>query len=112
MRTRQIRLTQDNLREIFSLLVSCTEYEKNQIYDQQSDHYFKYLNLDEEYEPVTSKEEFARDAWRAVLYFLYQHGYTLVNSQGQVDLKTILEKEFVDEPFVETVIDMSEPVFA
>jgi len=72
-----MQLSDNDLRELFSLFTSAAIEEKNQIYDDRTEHYFPRVDLSEEYELTEPKKEYALDAWRAVLYFLYRRGYTL-----------------------------------
>jgi hypothetical protein len=72
-----IHLSDDDLRELFSLFSSPTEDELAQIYSESHRLYFKNENLDEEYTLQQERGEFARDAWRAVLLYLNRHGYEI-----------------------------------
>ncbi len=45
----RIVLDEDDWREIFSIFTSCAEYERTQVYDPGSSHYFKKVQLYEEY---------------------------------------------------------------
>jgi len=42
-----IRLSEDDLKEIFALFCSATRFEMLQVYDEQSDHYFHNVQLSE-----------------------------------------------------------------
>src|SRR5262245_7208842 len=90
-----IELSENDLKEIFSLFTSCTVHERDQIYDEISDsHYLKVEPL-QEYSLTQEKREFAIDAWRAVIYFLHLKGYSLCKAGQQVDL------DFSREEFIE-----------
>ena len=82
------------LREIFSIFTSCAEYERTQVYDPGSSHYFKKVQLYEEYEICYERREYGIDAWRAVLYFLHRKGFSLDLNGETIDLK-FSEEEFV-----------------
>jgi hypothetical protein len=89
-----MELSDDDMREIFSLFRSCTRFEREQIYNPANRHYYKGINLSEEYELTEERKEYARDAWRAVIYFLYRRGYQLCQGTDVVSL------DFVDEEFL------------
>ena len=80
---QEISFSDSELKEIFELFSSCTEYELNHIYDMYNDSYFERTNLSEEYELTQPKREFALDAVRAVVYFLNRRGYKL-EREGEV----------------------------
>jgi len=82
----RIVLTEDDLKELFSLFCSPTKYEKEQMYSPSSDHYFSGVSLSDEYQLNEEKREFALDAWRAVLFFLYSRGYSLCKDGKTIDL--------------------------
>ena len=90
----RIALTEDDLRELFSLFCSPTKYEKEEMYRLSSDHHFSGVNLSEEYQISEEKREFAIDAWRAVLFFLYSRGYSLCKDRKTIDL-SFSEEHFV-----------------
>jgi hypothetical protein len=46
---QELTVTEDDLKKIFALFTSCTDYEKKQIFDESSQHYFKLIDLSEEY---------------------------------------------------------------
>jgi hypothetical protein len=89
-----IMLSEDDLREIFSLFTSSTKYERDQVYDDQSGHYFLKEGLFEEHTLTEEKREFALDAWRAVIYFLHSRGYSLYKDGKRTDL-SFSEDEFI-----------------
>ena len=91
----RIELSEDDLKEIFSLLTSCTIHERNQIYDESSEHH--YLKVDPllQYSLTQEKREFALDAWRAVIYFLHLKGYSLCRAGQQIPLG-FSDEEFID----------------
>src|SRR5213595_532265 len=74
MSSDPVALTEDDLKEIFSLFTSCTKYEGDQIYDKNSGHYFLEVRPFDEYTLTEENHEYALDAWRAVIYFLYSNG--------------------------------------
>ena len=76
------QLSDDDLRELFALFSSPTEEEVAQIYSVQERVFFRNEDLTEEYSLVQEKGDYARDAWRAVTYFLRRHGYK-VTKDGQ-----------------------------
>ena len=90
-----LELSNDDLKEVFSLFSSSTTYEINQIYDVNNDLYFKLENLNEEYELVLEKKEFALGSLRAVLYYLVTHGYEVKKGNNKIDLEDI-KKTFFD----------------
>jgi hypothetical protein len=90
-----ISLTENDLREIFALFSSVSNFELRQIYNAQEDNFYESEPLPEEYELTQPKGEFARDSWRAVIYFLYKHGYQLKKGDEIIDLDFI-KSEFVD----------------
>lgn len=87
-------LTEEDLKEIFSLFCSPTLYEKQQIYDSNSLHYYPNIDLSEEYSLCQDKKEFVYDAWRAILYFLHSRGFKLSKNGLLIDLA------FIDEEFI------------
>jgi hypothetical protein len=89
-----MKLSEDDLKEIFALFTSCTRHERDQLY-REGNHYYKKENLFEEYELTQPKIEFARDAWRAVTHFLYRHGYELKQGNKVISLH-FTENEFID----------------
>jgi hypothetical protein len=88
-----MELTEEDLKEIFSLFTSPSKYEKAQIYDEKDAHYYKEQNLDDSYDLSQEKREYAYDAWRAVVYFMHIHGYRLQKGNKVVELDFI-EDEF------------------
>ena len=94
MSQNQIALTDDDLKEIFSLFTSTTRYEREQIYDKNSGHYFLDVELNEEHSLTEEKREYALDAWRAVTYFLHSRGYALRHEGHTIDL-AFSEEEFL-----------------
>jgi hypothetical protein len=73
----EVSYSDEDLKEIFSLFSSVGEYEREQVYDPGSRHYFERVNLDAEYELTQERREYALDAARAVLTFLHRNGYRL-----------------------------------
>jgi hypothetical protein len=66
----QIGFSEADLKEVFALLSSPSEYELRQTYDPNSEHHFERIVLLEEYDTSQEKREFAVDALRAVFIFL------------------------------------------
>ena len=89
MSSDPVALTEDDLKEIFSLFTSCTKYEGDQIYDKNSGHYFLEVRPFDEYTLTEENHEYALDAWRAVIYFLYSKGYSLSKNSERIDLSFI-----------------------
>jgi len=87
-------LNDRDLREIFSLFASPTKYERDEVYQEESSHYFEQVNLSDEYELCEEKRDFALDAWRAVTFFLYTRGYALTKDGKVLDLSGS-EEEFL-----------------
>ncbi|MCW5971692.1 MAG: hypothetical protein KIT57_24570 [Blastocatellales bacterium] len=79
-------LNDEDLKEIFSLFSSPTTYERNEIYQKDSNHYFEKVNLSDEYELTEEKKDFALDAWRAVTFFLHSKGYAIIKDGKIFDL--------------------------
>ncbi len=90
----KITLDDNDLKEIFGLYSSVTQYEKTQIYTQDSGHYFLDEDLSEEYPLTGDKREYALDAWRAVMFFLYSKGFALIKDGKELDLSWA-EDEFI-----------------
>jgi len=84
-----IKLSEEDLKEIFALFTSCTKYERDQVYDKDSDHFYLKQNLLEEYSLSEEKREYAVDAWRAVIGFLHAKGFTLKKGEQEFDLGAI-----------------------
>jgi hypothetical protein len=72
-----LTFTDTDLKELFELFSSSTKYELARIYEQGSESHFERIELNEEYELIQERREFALDAARAVLYFLCRRGYRL-----------------------------------
>lgn len=90
-----IVLSEDDLKEIFALFTSVTKFEKAQVYDEQGDHYFRRVQLSEEYALTEETREFALDAWRAVISFLNSNGYSL-SKEGRIVTLAFSNDEFID----------------
>lgn len=86
MKLPVIVLSKEELKEIFALFSSPTDYERKQVYEASHHLYFANGNLADEYSLTQGKIDFAEDAWRAVIYFLYQHGYALTKDGLKFDL--------------------------
>jgi len=79
-----VHLSDDDLRELFALFSSPTEEEVAMIYSPRHRLFFRNENLTAEYSLTEERGEFAKDAWRAVIYFLHRHGYK-VTKDGPSD---------------------------
>jgi hypothetical protein len=90
----RIILSDEDVKELFSLFSSPTKYEKEQIYREDSADYFGNIELSEEYELCQQKRDFALDCWRAVLFFLHAKGYVLSKDSKVLDL-AFSEEEFI-----------------
>jgi hypothetical protein len=88
-----MQLSDDDLREVFALSSSCTRYEREQVYDPLRRQFFGREDLTAEYDLTQERGEFARDALRAVLWWLRRHGYA-VTRNGQVDDLAWVEEWF------------------
>lgn len=89
----RIILSDDDLKELFSLFSSPSKHEEKEVYTENNAHYFRKVDLREEYELCMPKREFAVDAWRAVLFFLHARGYDLIKDGKTIDL-SFSEDEF------------------
>jgi len=92
--SKPISLTEDDLKEIFSLFTSSTKYERDQVYDKNSGHYYFDIEPFDEYTLSQEKREYALDAWRAVIYFLHSKGYSLCKNDERADL-AFIESHFI-----------------
>jgi hypothetical protein len=92
--SKAIVLSEDDLKEIFSLFTSSTRYERDQVYDKHSGHHFSDVESLEEYTLTEEKREYALDAWRAVIYFLHSRGYSLYQDGEPCNLS------FIDDYFI------------
>ena len=92
--SKPISLTEDDLKEIFSLFTSSTKYERDQVYDKNSGHHFLEVEPFDEYTLTEEKREYALDAWRAVIYFLHSKGYSLCKDSERGDL-SFIEDDFI-----------------
>ncbi|HEV3164534.1 MAG TPA: hypothetical protein VGZ22_10950 [Isosphaeraceae bacterium] len=84
---KRLVLNEEDLKELFALFTSCTDHEKQQIYDERSPHFYKDLKLDEEYTYTAETREYALDAWRAVLSFLGSKGFVISRNEELIDLE-------------------------
>jgi hypothetical protein len=92
--SKLIGLTEDDLKEIFSLFTSSSKYERDQIYDRNSSHHFLKVESQDEYTLTEEKREYALDAWRAVIYFLHSKGFSLCKDTERSEL-SFIENNFV-----------------
>jgi hypothetical protein len=65
----KIDFSEDDLKEVFALFSSSSEYELKQSYDPTSEHYFERILPLDEYELSQEKREFSIDALRSVFAF-------------------------------------------
>jgi hypothetical protein len=86
MKSIDVVLSDDDLKEIFALFSSPTDEERAAVYEPASGSYYREELLGQEYSLTEEKKEFAVDAWRAVSYFLYRHGYSVRKGDIEVDL--------------------------
>ena len=87
----EVEFSEDDFREVFALFSSVSADELGQVDDPSSEHYFRRLDLSEEYHLSFEKREFAIDALRAVLTYLHRHGYRVEKDGKIISLKGILE---------------------
>jgi hypothetical protein len=87
----EIEFIEADLKEVFALFSSPSEYELRQTYDPNSEHYFETIVLPEEYELTEPKREFALDSLRAVMSFLHRHGYRIEKNGKTLSLEGIME---------------------
>jgi hypothetical protein len=80
-----INLTDDELREIFALFSSPTDYERQQAYDETNAHFYEREDLSREYTLTQERREFAEDAWRAVMFFLHRRDFRLTKNGEEYD---------------------------
>ena len=86
---RTVELDDSDLKEIFALFTSPSEYEVAQIYDPQSEHYFQKVDLNKEYSLTEEQREYAIDALRAVIQFARSRGYSLCKDDEEIDLSFV-----------------------
>jgi len=79
----EINLSDDDLRELFALFKSPSEEEVRRIYSPEDRLFFRNEDIAKEYSLMQERGDYAMDAWRAVIYFLHRHGYS-VTKDGQV----------------------------
>jgi len=87
-------LDEEDLKEIFSLFTSPSNFEKRQVYQRDSGYYYLDVDLSEEYELSEEKREYAIDTWRAVISFLHSKGIALWHSGKVIDC-SFIEDEFI-----------------
>lgn len=83
-----MKFSDSDLKEIFALFQTVTNYELEQIYHEDTVHHYEKINLEEEYELNQEKREFVFDSLRSVLFFLDKKGYGLIERKTKkiVDL--------------------------
>ncbi len=87
----KIDFSEDDLKEVFAVFCSPTEYELRQSYDPRSGHYFELISPLDEYELSQDKREFSIDALRSVFAFLHRHGYRIEKDGEIFNLDSIFE---------------------
>jgi hypothetical protein len=87
--TDAFELSDDDLRELFALFSSPTAEEIERIYSSEDRLFFRNEDVGKEYSLVQERGDYARDAWRAVMYFLHRHGYKVTKDGGAVDLSAL-----------------------
>ncbi|MBN2423998.1 MAG: hypothetical protein JXR46_05955 [Calditrichaceae bacterium] len=91
-----LKFSDKDLKEIFALFSSSTIYELKQIYNKNDNLYFENENLNDEYELVSVKREFALDALRSVLYWLNKKGYSLYKNSNNDKLDWVKTNLFIN----------------
>ena len=76
----EVEFSEDDFREVFALFSSVSADELGQVDDPSSEHYFRRLDLSEEYHLSFEKREFAIDALRAVRNQLSSQASTMNHS--------------------------------
>ena len=85
---KEMEVDPEDLKEIFSLFTSCTDFERAQVYDAGSLHHFEKVDLGEEYTLTEETREYAIDALSAVLAFLHSRGLRLADGAEEIDLSS------------------------
>lgn len=78
-------LSEDDLKEIYSLFTSSTHHERKQVYDELSEHYFLDVILADEYSLTEEKREFALDVALCDSFSAFEG---LLALQGRRDTKS------------------------
>ncbi|MFA6978450.1 MAG: hypothetical protein WC209_03915 [Ignavibacteriaceae bacterium] len=87
-----LKMTENDLKEIFALFSSPTDYElTNMIYNPSQKLFYGNEDLNEEYSLTQDKKEFAEDSLRAILYYLVKHGFEIRKGNEILDMKFIKE---------------------
>jgi hypothetical protein len=89
--TGTFKLSDDDTRELFALFSSPTAEEIERIYSSEDPLFFRNEDIAKEYSLVQERGEYARDAWRAVMYFLHRHGYRVTKDGREVDPSTMTD---------------------
>ena len=89
--TDAFELSDDDLRELFALFSSPTAEEIERIYSSEDRLFFRNEDVAKEYSLVQERADYARDAWRAVMYFLHRHGYKVTKDGREVDPSALAE---------------------
>jgi hypothetical protein len=89
-----IEFSETDFKEVFALFTSSTAYELRQIHDPANEHYFERVDLTEEYELAYAKRDFAEDALRAVIAFLYRNGCR-IEKDGEIFSLDGISEHFV-----------------
>ncbi|MBI1759822.1 MAG: hypothetical protein HYR56_00155 [Acidobacteria bacterium] len=87
----KIEFAESDLKEVFGLFTSCSKQELDWNYDPARQDFFEQIVLLEEYELTQERREFALDALRATLFFLYHAGYQLEKDGRVVSLVGITD---------------------
>jgi hypothetical protein len=90
-----MKLEEKDYREIFALFTASTRTEREQVYDNKSEHFYENVNLDKVYDVSMECREFALDAWRAVLTHLKRKGFKLAKD-GRISSLGFIDDEYVD----------------
>jgi hypothetical protein len=87
----KIEFSESDLKEVFGLFTSSSKQELDWNYDPARQDFFEQIVLLEEYELTQEKREFALDALRATLFFLYHAGYQLEKDGKAMTLERITD---------------------
>ena len=110
---RKIKFTDEEFKEIFSLYTCSTHYEIHQTYDENSQQYFKKINLSDEYE-LTQEKDFSDDTAKKIDEEVHRiicqaeklATETLVNHHSQLRLLTeaLLKHETLDKNSIDELL--------
>ena len=88
-----LNITDNDLKEIFSIFCSCTKHELKQIYNSKDHLYYLHLNLSDDYNLNEKKREYALDSIRSIFYWLHKNGYC-ISKDGKIDNLNWIEEYF------------------